>query len=142
MDGIHALDYLVNNLDRGNNIGNVLVKLAPDGETVLHVIPIDHDLTYTGTQARTRLQGRTYGLPDYYTTELAQKLRDLGTHRNDFAKLVEPLVGAEAIPGVMHRLDELLQDLAIKERAGVSQRPPGSTKSPPGPGVTTTGSSP
>jgi hypothetical protein len=144
MDGIHALDYLVNNLDRGDNIGNVLVKLAPDGETVLHVIPIDHDLTFTGTVPRTVMKGRTYGLPDHYSTELAQKLRDLGANRAEFAKAIEPLVGAEAIPGVMHRLDEMLQDLDIKERAGTSLRPSGPQPAlpPPPPGAPTTASRP
>jgi len=122
LDGIDALDYLTNNLDRGQNLGNYLVKLAPDG-SVAHVLAIDHDLTYTATGPRARIEQRTRGLPEYYPADVAAKLRQLGADRAAFVKQIEPLVGPEAVPGVLHRLDEMIQDLEIKTRAGTADRP-------------------
>jgi hypothetical protein len=123
---IDALDYLVNNLDRGQNLGNYMVKLRPDG-SVEHVLPIDHDLTFTSSKARAMIDKRTTGLPPTYSDEMATRIRSLSADRAAFIEQIRPLVGDEAIPGVLHRLDELVADIDLKSK-GVGARPA------PGPG--------
>lgn len=121
---IDALDYLVNNLDRGQNLGNYMVKLRPDG-SVEHVLPIDHDLTFTSSMARAMIEDRTAGLPATYSDEIATRLRSLSADRAAFTQQIRPLVGDEAIPGVLHRLDELVADIELKARGAGAPRASG-----------------
>jgi hypothetical protein len=105
---IDALDYLTNNLDRNKNFGNYLYELGPDGRTVVRLVPIDHDLTFTTTVPRANLEKYTRDLPTQMTREMAENLVALSRDRAGFQEEIRGLVGDEALPGVIHRLDELL----------------------------------
>jgi hypothetical protein len=103
---VDALDYLTNNLDRNRNYGNYLFELT-DGK-VTRVVPIDHDLTFTATVPRANLEAYTRPIPETYTPDMIDRLIRLSRDRDAFIAEIGPLVGDEAIPGVRHRLDELL----------------------------------
>lgn len=117
---VDALDYLTNNLDRNRNYGNYLFELGPDGK-VIRVVPIDHDLTFTSTVGRANLEAYTRPLPDTYTPDMVDKLVRLSADRQAFIDEITPLVGKEAIPGVLHRLDILLNDAQLKQPAAFTR---------------------
>ena len=112
MNNLDALDYLINNLDRARNFANYLYEFTPDG--TLKLTAIDHGLTFTSTKERAQISGYTRDLPETYSPEMAQKLRDLSANRSDFVNKIQPFVGAEAIPGVLHRLDAMIADMTVK----------------------------
>ncbi|MBA2382978.1 MAG: hypothetical protein H0V73_12780 [Chloroflexi bacterium] len=112
---LDALDYLINNLDRARNFGNYLYEFLPDGS--LKLTPIDHALSFTSTKERADIEGWTRGLPEFYPAKLAAKLHELRANRDAFIEKIRPLVGDEAIPGVIHRLDVMIQDMIEKEGA-------------------------
>jgi hypothetical protein len=116
--GIDALDYLVNNLDRGQNFGNYLIELTPEGKLV-SLVPIDHDLTFTSTGMRTNLPDWTRPLPYEYSPQMQTKLQELAANREAFIEAIRPLVGDAAIPGVERRLNELLKDMRDKQASKV-----------------------
>lgn len=111
---IDALDYLVNNLDRNQNLGNYLIQLDSHGNFV-SLAPIDHDLTFTSTGMRAKLPDYTRGFPSEYPAALAGKLLQLERTLPQFLESIRPLVGDEALRGVERRLRELLVDMDTKQ---------------------------
>jgi hypothetical protein len=107
---IATLDYLINNLDRGSNLGNYLVFLNSDG-SLARLMPIDGDLTFTSSPERAVIQPYTTGLPKSYSPQMVEHLRHLDANRDTLRAALLPLVGEEAFAGVLHRLDELLADV-------------------------------
>ncbi|HUP87404.1 MAG TPA: hypothetical protein VM143_17265 [Acidimicrobiales bacterium] len=122
-NAIDALDYLTNNVDRGQNLGNLLVQLDTHGELV-RLIPVDHDLTFTSTIEHAVIENFTRPLPPEYSPEMRANLERLSADRAKLIEVLTPLVGERAIPGVLHRLDELVVDAKRKaiaaERRGVA----------------------
>jgi hypothetical protein len=115
MTSVDALDYLINNLDRGVNFGNYLYEFV-GGK--LHLTPIDHGFAFTSTSERAEITGKTRGLPESYDPLLAGRLRELHNNPDDFLNKIEPFVGKQAIPGIRHRLERMYQDMVAKEQAG------------------------
>ncbi|HXK39456.1 MAG TPA: hypothetical protein VJ837_01355, partial [Candidatus Paceibacterota bacterium] len=113
MRGVDALDYLIDNLDRSHNWANYLYEFTPTGE--LQITVIDNALTFTSTKGRADIVGSTRGLPESYSPDLVTKIRDLSKNRDEFVEKISPLVGNEAIPGVLYRLDMMLKDIEAKE---------------------------
>ena len=122
MAGIDALDYLINNLDRGQNLGNYMIEVDQHNNFV-GLKPIDHDLTFTSTRGRAVTENWTRDLPESYSPDMIKRLRDLDAGRGAFLESIRPLVGDEAIPGVARRLDELITDMWAKERAKQKAKP-------------------
>lgn len=109
-DNVRALDFLINNVDRVQNFGNYLIELHPDGR-FKSLIPIDSELSFTSTHERAVVEKRTSFLGDdmTYSQEMVDKLTELGKRREAFAAEIRPLVGDEAVAGVLHRLDQLIE---------------------------------
>jgi hypothetical protein len=118
---LDALDFLINNVDRGLNTGNYLIEFGPDGSFKdLH--PLDSELSFTSTVERARVGVYANDLPRTYDSEMIAKLQDIGRDRQAFVDKLRPLVGDEAIPGILGRLDQLLADAAAK--GATEKRPP------------------
>lgn len=113
MTSVDALDYLVNNLDRGTNFGNYLYEFTPDG---LKLTPIDHGLTFTSTKDRASIEAYTRDLPEKYPPDLAANLERLDRNRGEFVEKLRPFVGDAAVDGFVHRLDIMLEDMRMKGR--------------------------
>jgi len=113
MRSVDALDYLINNLDRGVNFANYLYEFQSG---VLKVTPIDHALSFTSTAERADIVGQTRGLPESYPSDLAQKLKDLHANPEPFLEKIRPLVGDAAVDGVRHRLDVMYNDMLAKQQ--------------------------
>ena len=112
-DGIQALDFLINNVDRVQNFGNYMIEFTSDGR-FKNLQPIDSELSFTSTSERAVIEKKTTFLESItYTPELVTKLMDLGARRSEFAEQIRPLVGDQAVEGVLHRLDQLILD-AVK----------------------------
>ncbi len=107
MDAIDTLDYLINQVDRRQNLGNYLVEFTPDG-TFVRLVPIDNELSFTSTRERAKVGQFAADLPTQVPAEMQARLERLGKDRAAFVEAIKPLVGEEAIPGVLHRLDLLL----------------------------------
>jgi hypothetical protein len=114
MTSVDALDYLINNVDRGVNFGNYLYEFV-DGK--LHLTPIDHGLSFTSTSERAEITGKARGLPESYDPLLAGRIRDLHKNPEDFLSRIEPFVGKQAIPGIRLRLERMYRDTLVKEQA-------------------------
>ncbi|HEX5013959.1 MAG TPA: hypothetical protein VFV72_07330 [Candidatus Limnocylindrales bacterium] len=118
---LDALDFLINNVDRGLNTGNYLIEFGPDGSFKdLH--PLDSELSFTSTVERARVGVYANDLPRTYDAEMIGNLQDIGRNRQAFVDKLRPLVGDEAIPGILARLDQLLGDAAMK--GATEARPP------------------
>ena len=109
MADIHALDYLINNLDRVQNTNNYLIEFTPEGKFKA-LIPINSELSFTSTQMRAIVPQKTSGLPKTYAPALAAKLAKLHADPSAFTAQISPLVGERAIPGVLSRLNEMYND--------------------------------
>jgi hypothetical protein len=125
---VQALDYLINNLDRMQNFGNYLIELGPQGE-FRKLIPIDSELSFTSTSERAIIFRKTEVLEKIVLYEpMIDKLIELGKNRSSFQAEIEPLVGKEAVAGVMNRLDQLikagLEQRTQRERNRAAQTPP------------------
>ncbi len=131
-NGIDAVDYLMNNVDRGQNLGNLLVELDAHGELV-RLIPVDHDLTFTSTVEHIKIPTHTRPLPPEYSPEMHANLERLSADRVKLIEALTPLVGEGAIPGVLHRLDELVAD--AKRKSIVARRRAQSSPTLHGPGT-------
>jgi hypothetical protein len=111
MTSLDALDYLINNLDRGLNTGNYLYEFQ-NGQLKLSVI--DHGLTFTATKDRAEIAPFTRGLPEKYPPELVTKLEQLAANRTEFIEKLRPLVGDAAVEGFDHRLTVMINDMRAK----------------------------
>ncbi len=80
----------------------------------LTLTAIDHGLTFTSTKARADVTGYTRDLPETYPADLRANLRKMDQSRAEIAEKIRPFVGDEAVAGVMHRLDVMLNDMAAK----------------------------
>ena len=118
---LDALDFLINNVDRGQNKGNYMIEFDGNGKFKdLH--PVDSELSFTSTKERARVGQFANDLPATFDSEMIAKLNDVSADRQAFVEKLRPLVGDEAIPGILHRLDQLLGHAATK---GATQpRPP------------------
>lgn len=130
MASIHALDYLINNLDRVQNLGNYLIELTPDGK-FMSLKPIDSELSFTSTRARAIIPQKTSGLPETYSPDMAARIKRLHEDSAAFIDTIRPLVGDRAIPGVMHRLGELYNDAVARGFITVGQAPAPAAPAPP-----------
>ncbi len=117
MARIDTLDYVINQVDRVQNLGNYLIEFHPDG-TFKDLHPIDNELSFTSTRERAKVGAYAHDLPESYDDATVKKLEALGRDRNGFIERIAPLVGDEAVPGVLHRLDALLADMRVKRRTG------------------------
>ena len=114
---IQALDYLINNVDRFQNFGNYLIEFDSAGKFAA-LLPINSELSFTTTSGRAVIEMKTSFLEGLtYTQASADKLRELGAHRDTFADQIRPLVGDAAVEGVMARLDLLIADANRKAPA-------------------------
>lgn len=113
MIGLDALDYLVNNLDRGTNFGNYLYEFTPDGK--LKLTAIDHGLTFTSTKERANIDLYTRELPERYPPDLAANLEKLSKNRAEFIEKIRPFVGDAAVEGFVYRLDIMIKDMHAKQ---------------------------
>ena len=122
-DNVRALDFLINNVDRVQNFGNYLIELHPDGR-FKSLIPIDSELSFTSTHERAVVEKKTSFLGDdmTYSQAMVDKLTELGARREAFAAEIRPLVGDEAVAGVLHRLDQLIEH-ALSKPPRPSARP-------------------
>lgn len=122
---VEAFDYIVNNMDRGTNVGNYLVELGPDGE-FRRLIPIDHDLTLPPVRDRVRysqfshehgayVEGFTSGLPRRYSRRMIERVRELIRNRAALSRRLAEFLDERQIEGVFHRAQEIIDD---SERAG------------------------
>jgi hypothetical protein len=111
-----ALDYLINNLDRGTNFGNYLYEFTPDGK--LKLTPIDHALSFTGTKERASIEAYTRELPEQYPPDLVEHLEKLSKSRAEFIEKIRPFVGDAAVDGFVHRLDIMISDMHAKQKKG------------------------
>ena len=132
MANVHALDYLINNLDRVQNLGNYLLQLTPDGK-FMSLKPIDSELSFTTTQERAIIAQKTSGLPQTYTPDMAARIKRLHDDPQAFKDTIRPLVGELAIPGVLHRLGELYNDAVARGFITLPQAPTPVQRSPRGP---------
>jgi len=107
-----ALDYLINNLDRGSNFGNYLYEFEGGH---LKLTPIDHALSFTATQERASIEGFTRELPKEYPQELVDNLTKISKDRAAFMDEIRPLVGDTAAKGFEHRLDIMIKDMQSKQ---------------------------
>ncbi|HEX7223321.1 MAG TPA: hypothetical protein VF231_08715, partial [Candidatus Limnocylindrales bacterium] len=123
MAKIETLDYLINNVDRVQNLGNYLLQVNDDG-SFRDLVPIDSELSFTSTAERARVGRFANDLPATYDQTTAQKLEDLSRDRNAFVEKIRPLVGDEAIPGVLDRLDKLMADMLAKRSIVKPKGPP------------------
>ena len=57
---------------------------------------------------RARVGTFAHDLPASYDSEMVAKLEEVGRNRDEFVKTIGALVGPEAVPGILHRLDKLL----------------------------------
>ena len=104
---IDTLDYLINQVDRVQNLGNYLIEFHPDGRFKT-LVPIDSELSFTSTRERAKVGRFANDLPSAIPPGMAGKLEQLGRNREAFIEAIRPLVGDEAVPGVLQRLDRLL----------------------------------
>ena len=123
-DAIDTLDYLINQVDRAQNKGNYLIEFHPDGR-FKSLIPIDSELSFTSTRERAKVGAYANDLPATMSPEMVARLERLGSDREAFVKSIRPLVGDEAIPGVLERLDALL----VWSKGGAAASPaPGASR--------------
>lgn len=113
MMSVDALDYLVNNLDRGFNFGNYLYEFQ-GGK--LKLTAIDHGLTFTATQERADVYAFTRGLPEEYPPDLVKSLERLDANRAAFIEKIRPYIGDAAVEGFNFRLDKMLADMRARQR--------------------------
>lgn len=102
---IDAFDFLINNIDR--NGGNLIAQLGPNNE-LLRLVPIDHDLAFTATPERAVIRNYANEMPTAFSEQTVRNLEQMSRNRQQLSEALGPLVGWEAIPGVMQRLDQLL----------------------------------
>ncbi len=114
MVNMDALDYLINNVDRGANFGNYLYEFQ-NGQ--LKLTPIDHALSFTSTKDRASIEGFTRDLPEKYPPDLVTKLEGISKNRAEFIEKIRPFVGDAAIEGFVHRLDIMIGDMHKKQQA-------------------------
>ena len=114
---VQALDFLINNVDRYQNFGNYLVEFDAAGNFKA-LLPIDSELSFTATAGRAVIELKTSFLENLtYSQATADKIRELSANREAFADQIRPLVGDQAVAGVMARLDELVADADRKTPA-------------------------
>ena len=113
MAEINALDYLINNVDRVQNLDNYLIEFTPDGK-FKSLTPIDSELSLTSTEKRAIIPLKAGGLPDRYSPKVASRLAQLHADPSQFTSQILPLVGERAIPGVLSRCNELYTDAVNK----------------------------
>jgi hypothetical protein len=121
---IAALDYVLNNLDRGENWGNYLAELDSNGELV-RLIPIDHDLTLPARRERIRVpmgprarEPWTEGIPGQITRGLYERLRRMSQNRAALRRRMAQYLQPEEIDGAFARLDEMLADIDRRRASG------------------------
>jgi hypothetical protein len=123
-DDIQALDYLINNVDRFNNIGNYLIEFNANGK-FKRLIAIDSELSFTTTKERAVIEKKTSFLDDLtYSAKMIERLNEIGRNRAAFADKLRPLVGDAAVEGVLHRLDQLIADANEKGPRPAQPPPP------------------
>ncbi len=113
MVSMDALDYLINNVDRGANFGNYLYEFQ-GGQ--LKLTPIDHALSFTSTKERANIEGFTRDLPEKYPPGLAEKLEGISRNRSEFIEKIRPFVGDAAVEGFVYRLDIMIKDMHSKQK--------------------------
>ena len=124
LGGIQALDFLINNVDRVNNLGNYMIELD-EHKQFKALIPIDQELSFTHTTDRAVIAGRTSWLPTQWTPELADKVAKLHADPGEFITKIRPLVGDAAVAGVVARLGQLHAE-GVRRGFIVPASPPGS----------------
>jgi hypothetical protein len=134
MSGIEALDYLINNVDRVRNLGNYMIRLGPKDE-FRGLVPIDQELSFTSTRQRAIVYGKTGMMPTQWTRDLAERVAALHANPAAFVTKIRPLVGDDAVGGVIKRLGELYDDGVRRGAivpAGPAPQPSGVAVSGPG----------
>ncbi len=135
LSGIQALDYLVNNVDRVNNLGNYMIEVGPEG-SFKSLIPIDQELSFTSTGRRAIIPGKTSFMPGRWTPELAEHVAALHDDPAAFVTKIRPLVGDKAVSGVLYRLNQLYADgvnrgaIRPPQAAGAASAPAGPAGAP------------
>ena len=137
LSGIQALDYMINNLDRVNNLGNYMIEFGANG-TFKRLIPIDQELSFTTTTDRAIIPDKTSFMPQRWTKGLADHVDALHKNPGALVTKLKPLVGEKAVAGMLQRLNQLHADAvrrgAIKLPGDAGSGGPGTGGAGGGPG--------
>jgi hypothetical protein len=121
-----AFDYILTNIDRGNNEANFLVEFDRGGK-VDKLIPIDNELAFPPSPERAVLRGEAPALPDRVSRAAYQHLQDGHADPDKLRGALKSYLTDPEIEGALRRNDQLLSSIDDKlARLG----PPGAFTDP------------